>query len=70
MGVLVGTGVSINIQDIGIASFLCSQFLQQQFNSVSNPINTRNNSWSCGSGGPVESGGQFIGQSDCVIWVN
>lgn len=67
MGVLVGTGVSINIQRYRDSVVSLQSVLQQQFNSVSNPINTRNNSWSCSSGGPVESGGQFIGQSDCVI---
>jgi len=67
MGVLVGTGVSINIQRYRDSVVSLQSVLQQQFNDVANPMNSRDSSWSCDSGGPAESGDQPIGQSDCVL---
>lgn len=71
MGVLVGTGTSINIQRYRDSVSSLQSVLQQQFSDVSNVNNDRTSDWACsGTAIPVQTpvgGGIARGQSDCVI---
>lgn len=71
VGVLAGTGASINIQRYrdGITSL--QALLQQQYSDVLSVSNDRNNNWKCDSAGnitiEIPGSGTVRGQSDCVI---
>lgn len=71
VGVLAGTGTSINTQRYRDSITSLQSFLQQQFSDVSNVNNGRNNNWTCDSNGTIKEqvpgGGTDRGQSDCVI---
>ncbi len=71
MGILVGTGTSINIQRYRDSVSSLQSVLQQQFSDVSNVDNDRGSDWACGSDSRVTaqtpSSGIARGQSDCVI---
>jgi hypothetical protein len=71
VGVLVGTGASINIQRYRDSITSLQSLLQQQFSDVSNVSNGRNNNWACDSNGVITEqspgNGTVRGQSDCVI---
>lgn len=66
MGVLVGTGVSINIQRYRDSVVSLKSVIQQQYNEVANPINSRSNDFECDSSG-VSVGSSFKGQTNCVL---
>jgi len=70
MGVLIGTGTSINAQRYrdSVSSF--QSILQQQYSDVSNVGNDRDNKWTCDRGSHITQqtlSGVARGQSDCVI---
>lgn len=69
VGLLVGTGTSINTQRYrdSVSTFMA--FLQKQYSDVANVSNDRANDVSCGSDGQVKEGGstEARGQSDCFI---
>jgi len=71
LGVLVGTGTSINIQRYRDSVSSLQGILQQQYSDVSNVDNNRDNSWACDSNAKTDptipGGGIARGQSDCVI---
>jgi type II secretory pathway pseudopilin PulG len=71
VGVLAGTGSSINTQRYRDSITSLQAFFQQQFSNVSNVSNDRNNDWSCDSSSIITSqtpgNGVDRGQSDCVI---
>ena len=71
LGVLVGTGTSINIQRYRDSVSSLQAVLQQQYSNVSNVDNNRDSSWACDSTATPEptipGGGIARGQSDCVI---
>jgi type II secretory pathway pseudopilin PulG len=71
MGVLVGTGASINTQRYRDSITSLQSLLQQQFSNVSNVDNNRGNSWTCDNSGAITAqepgSGTERGQSDCVI---
>jgi type II secretory pathway pseudopilin PulG len=71
MGVLVGTGTSINIQRYRDSVSSLQAILQQQYSDVSNVDNNRDSSWACDNTATpkptIPGGGIARGQSDCVI---
>jgi type II secretory pathway pseudopilin PulG len=71
MGILIGTGGSINTQRYRDSITSLQSFLQQQFSDVANVNNGRNNNWTCDTNGNIISvlpgSGVARGQSDCVI---
>lgn len=71
VGVLAGTGASINIQRYRDGVTSLQAFLQQQYSEVLSVSNDRNNDWACDSAGNITvetpGGGTIRGQSDCVI---
>lgn len=71
MGILVGTGTSINIQRYRDSITSLQSLFQQQFSDVLNVSNGRNDDWSCDSSGnvteQVSGSGTVRGQSDCVV---
>jgi len=70
MGVLVGTGASINIQRYRDSITSLQSLLQQQFSDVASVSNGRSSDWDCDSNGTVvEKLGSNIsrGQSECVM---
>jgi len=66
MGILVGTGTSINIQRYRDSVVSLKSVIQQQFNEVANPINARSNNVQCSSSG-VSAGNLSRGQTNCVL---
>jgi len=71
VGVLAGTGASINIQRYRDGVTSLQAFLQQQYSDVLSVSNDRNNDWACDSAGNITvetpGGGTVRGQSNCVI---
>lgn len=71
MGILVGTGTSINIQRYRDSITSLQSLFQQQFSDVLNVSNGRSDDWSCDSSGniteQVPGSGTVRGQSNCVI---
>jgi len=72
VGVLVGTGASINQQRYRESITSLQALIQQQYSGVSSVTNGRDNSWACDSASgtitKIESGtGTSRGQSDCVM---
>lgn len=69
MGVLVGTGTSINIQRYRDSIVSLQSFIQQQFSDVSNVNNERNSNWFCDKSSTITQSGSGTarGQSDCAI---
>lgn len=70
MGILVGTGASINTQRYRDSVSSLKSILQKQYTNVSSVSNDRTSGWYCNSSGQVvesESGGTPRGQSDCVL---
>lgn len=68
VGVLVGTGVSLNNQRYKDAVETFKGDLQQQFADLGSVYNSRSNTWSCDAAAqPVEEGQVIRGQSDCLI---
>lgn len=68
-GLLVGTGVSINIQRYRDSVVSLHTTLQNQYNRLTSVENDRSDDWVCANGqvNQVESGGSGRGQTDCVI---
>lgn len=66
MGVLVGTGVSINIQRYRDSVVSLKSVIQQQYNEVANPINARSNNFQCDASG-ISVGSSSKGQTNCVL---
>lgn len=69
MGVLVGTGTSINIQRYRDSVSSLQSILQQQYSDALYVDNDRDSDWSCDSSGAEETSSSSIarGQSNCVI---
>ena len=66
MGILVGTGTSINIQRYRDSVVSLKSVIQQQFNEVANPINTRSDNVQCSTSG-ISAGSLSRGQTNCVL---
>jgi type II secretory pathway pseudopilin PulG len=68
-GVLVGVGVSINIQRYRDSVTSLKSFLQSQYSDIANVQNDRGDNWKCGTTAITSQTGtvQNRGQSDCVI---
>lgn len=71
VGVLAGTGNSINVQRYRDSVTSLQSLLQQQYSEVSNVSNDHGLDWSCNDVAEVEplgsNGSVSRGQSDCVI---
>jgi len=71
MGILVGTGNSINIQRYRDSVTSLQSFLQQQYSEVANVTNNRGLDRTCGDAGigllSINSSNPPRGQSECVI---
>lgn len=68
VGVLVGTGVSLNNQRYKDAVETFKGTLQQQYADLGSVQNGRSNTWSCdATARPVEDGQEIRGQSECLI---
>lgn len=71
VGVLAGTGASINVQRYRDGVTSLQAILQQQYSDALSVSNGRNNNWVCDSDGNITAGvagsGTIRGQSDCVI---
>ena len=68
LGVLIGTGASLNNQRYRDAVETFKGQLQSQYSTLGSIRNARSNTWSCGADAkPVEEGTVIRGQSDCSI---
>lgn len=69
IGILVGSGVTIGQQRYRDSVNGVKSYLQQQYNEVSNVINSRDRTWTCSSTGVITevASGEARGTSDCVI---
>lgn len=68
LGVMIGTGTSINNQRYRDSTETFKNLLQEQYGALESVRNGRENTWGCNSAAqPVEGGSQKRGQSNCVI---
>lgn len=69
MGALIGVGANVNIQRYRDSTETFKNVIQQQYASVTNVQNSRDNNWSCTSaaGAVVDPNGLDRGQSTCVV---
>ena len=69
IGILVGSGVAIGQQRYRDSVNSLKSFIQQQYNEVSNVVNSRNKGWTCDSTGAIAQvpSGQPRGTSECVF---
>lgn len=69
LGALIGVGTNVNIQRYRDAAETFKNVIQQQYSSVTNVQNGRDNNWSCtnAAGAMADVNGVDRGQSNCVV---
>ena len=70
LGIITGTGASLNTQRYRDAVETFKSTMQEQYAKLSSTENTRNDNWSCDSSSTAVQGGPSTrsrGQSDCML---
>jgi len=68
-GLFVGVGTSINSQRYHDSVNSLRSIIQEQYSNVANVSNSRSQKWKCSDIDGIQEGlgGEFVGQSDCVV---